>query len=377
MKKVCVITGARSEYGLLRWVIDGIDKDEDLQLQLVVTGGHLSPEQGLTYQAIEEDGYHIDEKVEMLLSSETSVGISKSMGLCSIGMTDAFNRLKPDMIVVLGDRYELLPIVGTALVMRIPVAHISGGDITVGAIDNEVRNAVTMMSALHFPGTEESAARIRAMRQSPDNIYVTGETNLDNFRNLTLLSKKELALSLGIDENKKWILFTYHPVTKESLDDNMKSLQNILKVIDELGDDFEVLIGKANTDLYGNEINQYLGKYVSTKNCCHLFASLGQLRYTSILQHLYCMIGNSSSGIYETGFWKLPTINVGDRQKGRFTTSNIINVGTSYSEIKNAFNYMDTDNYREKMKMIVNPYGDGKASERIVKYIKKFFYEVR
>lgn len=377
MKKVCVITGARSEYGLLRWVIDGIDKDEDLQLQLVVTGGHLSPEQGLTYQAIEEDGYHIDEKVEMLLSSETSVGISKSMGLCSIGITDAFNRLKPDMIVVLGDRYELLPIVGTALVMRIPVAHISGGDITEGAIDNEVRNAVTMMSALHFPGTEESAARIRAMRQSPDNIYVTGETNLDNFRNLTLLSKKELALSLGIDENKKWILFTYHPVTKESLDDNMKSLQNILKVIDELGDDFEVLIGKANTDLYGNEINQYLGKYVSTKNCCHLFASLGQLRYTSILQHLYCMIGNSSSGIYETGFWKLPTINVGDRQKGRFTTSNIINVGTSYSEIKNAFNYMDTDNYREKMKMIVNPYGDGKASERIVKYIKKYFYEVR
>lgn len=377
MKKVCVITGARSEYGLLRWVIDGIDKDEDLQLQLVVTGGHLSPEQGLTYQAIEEDGYHIDEKVEMLLSSETSVGISKSMGLCSIGMADAFNRLKPDMIVVLGDRYELLPIVGTALVMRIPVAHISGGDITEGAIDNEVRNAVTMMSALHFPGTEESAARIRAMRQSSVNIYVTGETNLDNFRNLTLLSKKELALSLDIDENKKWILFTYHPVTKESLDYNMKSLQNILKVIDELGDDFEVLIGKANTDLYGNEINQYLGKYVSTKKCCHLFASLGQLRYTSILQHLYCMIGNSSSGIYETGYWKLPTINVGDRQKGRFTTSNIINVGTSYSEIKNAFNYMDTDNYREKMKMIVNPYGDGKASERIVKYIKKYFYELR
>lgn len=173
MKKVCVITGARSEYGLLRWVIDGIDKDEDLQLQLVVTGGHLSPEQGLTYQAIEEDGYHIDEKVEMLLSSETSVGISKSMGLCSIGMTDAFNRLKPDMIVVLGDRYELLPIVGTALVMRIPVAHISGGDITEGAIDNEVRNAVTMMSTLHFPGTEESAARIRAMRQSLDNIYLS------------------------------------------------------------------------------------------------------------------------------------------------------------------------------------------------------------
>ena len=377
MKKVCVITGARSEYGLLRWVIDGIEKDEELQLQLVVTGGHLSPEQGLTFQAIEEDGYHIDEKVEMLLSSETSVGISKSMGLCSIGMADAFNRLKPDIIVVLGDRYELLPIVGTALVMRIPIAHISGGDITEGAIDNEVRNAVTMMSTLHFPGTEESAARIRAMRQRADNIYITGETNLDNFRNLTLLSKKELASSLGIDENKNWILFTYHPVTKESLDDNMKSLQNILKVIDELGDDFEVLIGKANTDLYGNEINQYLGKYVSTKSCCHLFASLGQLRYTSILQHLYCMIGNSSSGIYETGYWKLPTINVGDRQKGRFTTSNIINVGTSYSEIRNAFNYMDTDNYREKMKMIVNPYGDGKASERIVKYIKKYFYEVR
>ena len=202
MKKIAVVTGARSEYGLLRWVIDEIHHATELQLQLIVTGGHLSPEQGLTYRCIEEDGYDIDAKVDMLLSSDCASGIAKSMGMCSIGMSDAFLHLQPDMIVVLGDRYELLPIVGTALVMRIPIAHISGGDITEGAIDNEVRNAVTMMSTLHFPGTQTSAARIGRMIGTMKNVFVVGETNLDNFLRLSLLSRNELAESLNIDLGK-------------------------------------------------------------------------------------------------------------------------------------------------------------------------------
>ncbi len=234
MKKIAVVTGARSEYGLLRWVIDEIHHATELQLQLIVTGGHLSPEQGLTYRCIEEDGYDIDAKVDMLLSSDCASGIAKSMGMCSIGMSDAFLHLQPDMIVVLGDRYELLPIVGTALVMRIPIAHISGGDITEGAIDNEVRNAVTMMSTLHFPGTQTSAARIGRMIGTMKNVFVVGETNLDNFIRLPNLSRIELADSLGIDADKPWILMTYHPVTKESREKNLLDVQTVLDVLQTL-----------------------------------------------------------------------------------------------------------------------------------------------
>ena len=276
MKKIAVVTGARSEYGLLRWVIDEIHHATELQLQLIVTGGHLSPEQGLTYRCIEEDGYDIDAKVDMLLSSDCASGIAKSMGMCSIGMSDAFLHLQPDMIVVLGDRYELLPIVGTALVMRIPIAHISGGDITEGAIDNEVRNAVTMMSTLHFPGTQTSAARIGRMIGTMKNVFVVGETNLDNFLRLSLLSRNELAESLNIDLGKKWILMTYHPVTKESREKNLFDVNSLLHVLQSLGDDYEILVSKSNTDLYGSDINQLLNDYVCNKPCFHLFTSLGQ-----------------------------------------------------------------------------------------------------
>ena len=306
----------------------------------------------------------------MLLSSETSVGISKSMGLCSIGMTDAFIRLKPDMIVVLGDRYELLPIVGTALVMRIPVAHISGGDITEGAIDNEVRNAVTMMSALHFPGTEESAARIRAMRQSPDNIYVTGETNLDNFRKIELLNRHQLAESLKLNPVKKWILGTYHSETTLSVSENIQRVNNLIVSLEKECPDCEILFTKANSDIGGNLINDILQQYAEEKDNFHFVASLGQKRYISILYQVIMMVGNSSSGIFETPFVKLPVLNIGDRQKGRLITSNIKCCDGTELGMQNALKELQTEEFHNKCKTVDNPYGDGHASERIVEQIK-------
>ncbi len=367
MKKVCVITGARSEYGLLRWVIDGIDKDADLQLQLVVTGGHLSPEQGLTYQAIEEDGYHIDEKVEMLLSSETSVGISKSMGLCSIGMADAFNRLKPDMIVVLGDRYELLPIVGTALVMGIPVAHISGGDITEGAIDDEIRNAVTMMSTLHFPGVVDSAHRIERMRNTTRNIYAVGEPGLDSFYRINLMSKVQLAQNLQIDASKRWVLVTFHSETTLSVEQNLEMIDNFCSVMDSFND-LQFVITKANADLGGNRINQKWKQYVDEhQDKCILVSSLGQLRYLSFMKYCDAVVGNSSSGIVEAPFIGTPVLNVGNRQKGRYVCKNVVCSSSQYQEMLVSMKKVMT-----QPRMVDTYWGDGHTSEKILNHIKQY-----
>jgi len=263
-KNVCVITAARSEYGVLRWIIDEIQHDDNLKLQLVVTGSHLSSDFGYTYKEIELDGYNIDWKVEMLLSSSTRSGISKSMGLCSIGISDAFEMLKPDIVVVLGDRYELLPICSVALLMGIPLAHISGGDITEGAIDDQIRNAITMMSTLHFPGVISSASRIMQMLDSKKNVFVVGEPGLENFKRITLLSRESLAESLNLDINKKWILITQHPETKTSLENNLVMASNIIKSLDVF-DDIQVVITKANADFGGKQINDYF-EDISLKN---------------------------------------------------------------------------------------------------------------
>lgn len=367
MKKVCVITATRSEYGLLRWVIDGIDKDSDLQLQLVVTGAHLSPEQGLTYQAIAQDGYHIDEKVEMLLSSETSVGIAKSMGLCSIGMADAFNRLKPDLIVVLGDRYELLPIVGTALVMRIPVAHISGGDVTEGAIDDEIRNAVTMMSTLHFPGVKDSADNIRRMRGQDEHIYTVGEPGLDNFLRLDLWNRQEVAENLNLDISKKWALVTLHPETRLTIEENMEITNNLYQAMLQT-EGIQYVITKANADIGGVYINKFWTDAVnSNSRTMRLYSSLGQIRYLSFMKYADLVVGNSSSGIVEAPFLGTPVINIGNRQKGRHICRNVINCENTENAINAAmYQALNAENKKDTY------WGDGHTSERVIQQIKTY-----
>lgn len=367
MKKVCVVTAARSEYGLMRWIIDAIHHDDELELQLVVTGAHLSPEQGLTYKFIEEDGYPIAAKVPMLLSCNDEAGIAKSMGVCSISMADTFSWLKPDIIIVLGDRYELLSIVGTALVMRIPVAHISGGDVTEGAIDDEVRNAVSMMSTLHFPGVESSAHNLYRMLGTEKGVFAVGEPGLDSFIRLNLWTKEQTAKELSLDINQKWCLVTLHPETKLSIEDNLEMARNLFEAMKRTKG-VQFVITKANADIGGVYINNYWAEVVE-KNAglMQLYASLGQIRYLSYMKHADLVIGNSSSGIVEAPFMGTPVVNIGDRQKGRHICRNVICCGRDEYEIYKAL--QKAQNADRKVDTF---WGDGYTSERIVQKIKEY-----
>lgn len=370
MRKICIVTAARSEYGLLRWLMEEIRRDQELCLKLLVTGAHLSVEQGLTYGQIEEDGFSIDEKVEMLLASSTDVSIVKSMGLCSIGIADSLKRLSPDLLVVLGDRYELLPICSAALLMSIPIAHISGGDVTEGAIDDQVRNAVTMMASLHFPGVEESADRIVKMRGSRLNVWACGEPGLDNFTRLSLWDRSKLAADLQINETKKWILVSYHSETKISLDQNIGVISKIQEALDGI-EDIEVVITRANADLGGVEINMYWENLVKENGEKYkLFDSLGQLRYLSLMKETACVVGNSSSGIVEASFLGIPVLNIGRRQKGRYLCKNVISIENYNENVGEILNKLLQE---KRVDLVDNYYGDGHTSERIKKRIKEYF----
>lgn len=366
MKRICVVTAARSEYGLMRWIIDSIHKDPDLELQLVVTGAHLSSEQGLTYKFIEKDGYPIVAKVDMQLSSVDTASIVRSMGYCSQGFASTFERLKPDIVVVLGDRYELLPIVSAALVMYIPVAHIAGGDVTEGAIDDKVRNAVTMMSSLHFPGTKPSYDNICRMINTTNNVFLTGETNIDNFVHYKLFSRNELAESLIINPEKQWVLATLHPETMISLDENLSMAKNMINALPTTKS--EVIITQSNADFGGVQMNRLFKEAAKADPSIHFVPTLGQLRYISLMKEVVSVVGNSSSGIVETPHLGIPTVNIGNRQTGRFMCANVISCGRSYDEIKYAIDYSLAhgeylpDDY----------YGDGHASEKIVKRLVEF-----
>ena len=363
--KVCVITAARSEYGLMHWIIDSIHKDNNLELQLVVTGAHLSPEQGLTYKFIEEDGYSIAAKVPMLLSCDDEVGIAKTMGVCSISMADTFNNLKPDIIVVLGDRYELIPIVSTALVMSIPVAHISGGDVTEGAIDDEIRNAVTMMSSIHFPGVVDSAKNIARMRGSEKYVYAVGEPGLDSFIRYDLWSKEETAKKLNLDINKRWCLVTLHPETKLSVEDNLQMAKDLFESMNQT-EGIQYVITKANADIGGVHINKFWTEAIELHpDKYQLYSSLGQIRYLSFMKHADMVVGNSSSGIVEAPFMGTPVVNIGDRQKGRYICKNVICCGRTKKDISKALNKAICS-----VRIVDKYWGDGHSSDRIVEKLK-------
>ena len=370
MKKVCIITAARSEYGLLRWTIDSVQQNPNLELQLVVTGAHLMAEHGYTYKYIEEEGYPISAKMDMGLSSDSKEAIVESMGRCSMGFAKTFAELQPDLAVVLGDRYELLPICSAALVMNIPIAHISGGDVTIGAIDNEVRNAVTMMSVLHFPGVEKSAQNIIRMRNSDANVWTVGEPGLDNFRRSVLMTRQELAENIGIPMSNKWILVTLHPETNESLEYNLQMAKNIIALTDSMTD-ASIVISKANADFGGNQINDNWTELERLNpEKYHLYPSLGQMRYLSFMNECYAVLGNSSSGIIEASCLGIPVINIGNRQTGRFICKNVRQVNNDLTEIQSAWSAIETDPERIKDSY----YGDGCTAEKIVKHIEEYLY---
>lgn len=374
MKKVCIVTAARSEYGLLRWVIDEVYHSSELDLQLIVTGGHLSEEQGYTYKSIEADGYPIAAKLDIKIDSSNQKSICKSMALCQELLSETLCQLKPDVLVVLGDRYELLPICSTALMLNIPIAHIAGGDITEGALDNSVRNAVTMMSTYHFPGTEESCQRVKRMIGSDYNVFVTGETNLDNFNRLERWSKQQLAESLNLNTKKKWVICTYHSETLLTIEENLERVKALCKLFTEELKDYEVVITKSNADFGGTIINQYFESVAQFQPHIHVFSSLGQLRYISMLYNVEFMIGNSSSGIFESPVVPVPCITLGERQKGRLYTPNILQVNGDYNSIQTAYHTTLSPHFKDSLNNIQNPYGDGHSSERIVSIIKEKLY---
>jgi len=368
-RNICVVTGTRAEYGLLYWLMKEIQSDNDLKLQIIATGMHLSPEFGLTYKEIEKE-FNIDKKIEMLLSSDTAIGISKSMGLAQISFAEAYDELKPDLIVLLGDRYEIFSASSTALIANIPVVHLHGGETTEGAFDEAIRHSITKMSHLHFTAAEEYKNRVIQLGEDPSRVFNVGGMGIENIKRLKLLSKEEFEESINFKLNKKNILVTFHPVTLENLTAK-EQFQELLDAIDELKDT-NIIFTKANSDTDGRIINQMCDEYAfknSHKSIC--FTSLGQVRYLSALQYIDAIVGNSSSGITEAPSFKIGTINIGDRQKGRLKAESVIDCDSLHSSITLAFNKLYSKEFKNILINTNNPYGDGYASEKIIKELKK------
>ncbi|UYF43470.1 UDP-N-acetylglucosamine 2-epimerase [Aliarcobacter cryaerophilus] len=384
MKKICVVTGTRAEYGLLYWLLKEIEADKELQLQVIVTGMHLSPEFGLTYQTIEKE-FKINKKIEMLLSSDTSVGISKSMGLAQISFAESYDELKPDIVIVLGDRYEIFSATSAAMIARIPIAHIHGGEKTEGAFDESIRHSITKMSHLHFTATNEYKNRVIQLGEHPSRVFNVGGMGIENIKRLKLLSKDEFEKLIEFKLNIKNILVTFHPVTLEN-STAKEQFQQLLDAIDEL-EDTNIIFTKANSDTDGRVINQMIDEYV-TKNFQKSvqFTSLGQLRYLSALQYVDAVVGNSSSGLAEAPSFRIGTINIGDRQKGRIKASSVIDCEANKNSIVKAFAKLYSKEFQNSLINVKNPYGDGCASKRIVEILKnvdlknilkKSFYDLR
>ena len=368
-RKVCVITGTRAEYGLLYWLIKEIQSDKDLQLQLIVTGMHLSSEFGLTYKEIEKN-FKIDKKVEMLLSSDTVLGISKSMGLAQISFSEAYEELAPDILIVLGDRYEIFSAVSSAMISRIPIAHISGGEVTEGVIDEAIRHAITKMSHLHFVSTEEYKNRVIQLGEHPNRVFNLGAIGIDNINKLKLFSKNEFVKSIDFSLNKKNILVTFHPVTLE-ISTSKGQFQELLSSIDEL-EDTNIIFTKSNSDTDGRVINQMIDAYVSRNNNAVSFISMGQVRYLSALKFVDAVVGNSSSGLTEAPIFGIGTINIGDRQKGRINLVSVINCNPTKESISNAFNKLYSERFQKALNDVKSPYGNGGTSEKIKNIVKNF-----
>ena len=383
MKKICVVTGTRAEYGLLKPLMHKIEKDEQLELQLLVTGMHLSPEFGMTYKEIEADGFQITEKVEMLLSADTPTGICKSMGLGMMDYSGAYSRLKPDMIVVLGDRFEAFSAVASALIHNIPVAHIHGGELTQGAIDDALRHAMTKMSYLHFTSDEIYRQRVIQLGEEPSRVYNVGALGVENIKTLKLLSKKQLEESIQFNMDGNVALVTFHPVTRE-VASAKNQCEELLNALDEVKD-LKFIFTKANADTEGRIINEMIDQYVQIDPASRIaFTSMGQLRYLSAMKYSKMVIGNSSSGILEAPALGIPTVNIGDRQKGRIRTRSIVDCKADKADIRAAITKI-LENEQVSRGVYKKNEDIETTSSQIIKYmkqhlnninIKKSFYDI-
>lgn len=369
-RKVCIVTGSRAEYGLLKRLMQEVKESPELELQLIVTAMHLSPEFGLTYLEIEKDGFVIDKKVEMLLSADTSSSISKSIGLGMIGFSDAFADLKPDIVIVLGDRYEILAASTSSLIARIPIAHLHGGETTEGAFDEAIRHSITKMSHLHFTSTEEYRRRVIQLGEEPNRVFHVGAIGVENIKKIKLLAKKELENKINFQFGNRNLLITYHPVTLEDQSSEAQ-FRNILSCLDELSNT-KLIFTKSNSDADGRIINQMIDEYVNKHSEKSIgFTSMGQMNYLSTLQFVDAVVGNSSSGIIEVPSFEIPTINIGDRQKGRVKSDSVVDCEPDTFSIRNALDYIYSDECLLKVKSSFNPYEKENTTKEILKIIQK------
>ncbi len=372
--KVAVFTGTRAEYGLLFWLLKDIQNDQELHLQLLVSGMHLSPEFGETYQQIEKDGFIIDEKIEILLSSDSAVGTAKSMGLGVLGFSDALSRLQPDVLVILGDRFEALAAAQTAMILRIPIIHLHGGEITEGAYDDAIRHAITKLSYLHGTSTEEYRQRVIQLGEAPERVKTVGAIGLDHLERATFINVDELSESLNFKIDKPFFVVTYHPVTLGNEAPEL-SFQALLDALDEYPE-HQIILTYPNADDGGRRIIPILETY-ARKHPLRVLAipSLGQIRYLSAIKYAAAVIGNSSSGIIEVPAFDVPTVNIGARQKGRLAAKSVLNVEPDQQSISAAIKISVMRSYKEVNEKIHNPYGQGDASTQVIEMIKSLKFE--
>lgn len=376
MKKVIsVLTATRAEYGLLKPIITKLKAVEEFDVRIVVTGAHLSPEFGLTHRFIESDGFAIDQKIEILLSSDTPTAISKSMGLAMISFADYFERLDPDLLIVLGDRYETLAVAATAMNQRIPIAHLYGGETTEGAIDESIRHAITKLSYLHFTSTEEYRNRVIQLGEHPERVFNVGAIGIENILNEPMLDREELEHDLGIDLTKPYAMVTFHPVTLEN-NSSEKQIEALLEVCRE-HEDLNFIFTKANADAEGRIINQHIDQHARTNGNIFAFTSLGMRRYLSALKYCAMVIGNSSSGLLEAPSFGIPTVNIGDRQKGRLQADSVINCEPFKGDIREAIDHAMSPKFMEIAKKTHNPYGEGITSDRVIEVIREYMFHHR
>lgn len=370
-RKVCVVTGTRAEFGLLRWLMGEIQNHPQLKLQVVATGMHLSPEFGSTYKEIEEAGFPIDSKVEMLLSSDTNTAVTKSMGLGVIGFADTFERLSPDIVVVLGDRFEIFAAASAAMIAGIPIAHLHGGETTEGAFDESIRHSITKMSHLHFVAADEYRQRVIQLGEHPRRVFNFGGMGIDAINRVALLSREELEKSLDLTFRNRNLLVTFHPVTLEGGRSSTAQMRELLVALDGLNDT-TLIFTLPNADTGGRELSAMVQAFVESHVNAKVYTSLGQLKYFSCLAQIDGVVGNSSSGLAEAPSFKVGTINIGDRQKGRLKASSVIDSEPNSQAIQSALKTLYSAAFQSSLASVSNPYGSGGASSAIVKMLAEF-----
>lgn len=368
MRTICVVTGTRADYGLLQWVMDCIRRDSTLRLQIIATGMHVSPDFGLTYRDIESDGFTINCKLDILTSDDSPVGIAKSIGRGVIAFADAFADLKPDVVVVLGDRFEILAAATAALIAGVPLAHLHGGEITEGAFDDAIRHSITKMSHLHFVAAEPYRQRVIQLGEAPERVFLTGGLGVDAMCKTRLLGREELEAALNFKLGRKNLLVTFHPVTLEK-NTAPAQLAALLNALDKLTET-HIILTMPNADTGSRELMRMIDDFASSRPHVKAFTSLGQLRYLSCIAQVDGVVGNSSSGLAEVPSLRKGTVNIGDRQRGRLKSSSVIDCTPDCASILSALQKLYSTEFQESLHDVRNPYGEGGASEKIVAVLK-------